>query len=79
MHHDFLPLDVQLAQGCRAQLEQGLFKPVDRIRAHRYPVAKEGTTLKMEVEYPNSRGKLALFRISAGEIRCIESLSVFQP
>jgi len=93
----------QVAQGCRAQLEQGLFKPVDRIRARRYPVvneetgvvvalaiedhaaryvdyqAKDGTALKVEVEYPNSRGTLTLFKISDGAIQRIESVSVFLP
>lgn len=93
----------QVAQGCKAQLEQGLFKPVDRIRARRYPVvneatgvvvalaiedhaaryvdyqAKDGTALKVEVEYPNSRGTLQLFKISGGEIQRIEGVSVFLP
>lgn len=93
----------QLAQGCRAQLELGLFKPVDRIRARRYPVvneetgvvvalaiedhaaryvdyqAKNGTALKVAVEYPNSRGTLELFKISDGAIQYIEGVSVFLP
>lgn len=93
----------RLVQGCRAQLEQGLFKPVDRIRARRYPVVNEetgvvvalsiedhatryvdysstsGTALKVEVEYPNSRGMLELFKISNGEIQRIEGVSVFLP
>lgn len=33
----------QLAEGCRQQLELGLHKPVDRIRARRYPVVNEET------------------------------------
>ncbi|MGA0805071.1 MAG: hypothetical protein ACO3PV_00965 [Pseudohongiellaceae bacterium] len=33
----------QLARGCRQQLELGLYKPVDRIRARRYPVVDEET------------------------------------
>jgi len=93
----------QVAEGCQTQLEQGLFKPVDRIRARRYPVVNEengvvvalsiedhaaryvdyssraGTALKVEVEYPNSRGMLELFKISNGEIQRIEGVSVFLP
>ncbi len=91
----------QVAQGCQAQLEQGLFRPVDRIRARRFPVVNEetglvvalsledhatryvdysatnGTPLKVEVEYPNTRGMLELFKIRDGAIERIEGVSVF--
>lgn len=93
----------QLAQGCRQQLEAGLHKPVDRIRARRYPVVDEetgvvvalsledhavryidysssdGQPLKVEVEYPNTRGRLELFKIENGEITRIDGVSVFLP
>lgn len=92
-----------VAQGCRAQFEQGLFKPVDRIRARRYPVVNEdtgvvvalsledhaaryvdynaidGTALQVEVEYPNTRGMLELFKIRDGAIQRVEGISVFLP
>lgn len=92
-----------VARGCAAQLRAGLFKPVDRIRARRYPVIDEtrgivvalsiedhatrfvdyvstdGKPLAVEVEYPNSRGRLDLFKISEGEIVAIEGVSVFLP
>lgn len=91
------------ARGCGAQLRAGVFKPVDRIRARRYPVIDEtrgivvalsiedhatrfvdyasidGTPLAVEVEYPNSRGRLDLFKISDGKIAAIEGVSVFLP
>jgi hypothetical protein len=93
----------QLAEGCRQQLELGLYKPVDRIRARRYPVVNEesgvvvalsledhavryvdytsteGKPLKVEVEYPNTRGRLELFKIENGEITRIDGVSVFLP
>lgn len=92
-----------IANGCRQQLEQGLFKPADRIRARRYPVVNEetgvvvalsledhavryvdyesvgGVPLKVEVEYPNTRGRLDLFKIVDGEIARIDGVSVFLP
>ena len=92
-----------VAQGCGAQFEQGLFKPVDRIRARRYPVVNEetgvvvalsledhatryvdynavdGTALQVEVEYPNTRGMLELFKIRDGAIQRVEGISVFLP
>lgn len=93
----------QVAEGCQAQLERGVYRPVDRIRARRYPVVNEaagivvalaiedhatryvdysttdGQALKVEVEYPNSRGMLELFRIRDGRIERIEGISVFLP
>lgn len=93
----------QVAEGCKAQLERGVYRPVDRIRARRYPVVNEatgivvalaiedhatryvdytttdGTALKVEVEYPNSRGMLELFRVRDGQIERIEGISVFLP
>lgn len=93
----------QLAEGCRQQLELGLHKPVDRIRARRYPVVNEetgvvvalsledhavrsvdytstdGKSLKVEVEYPNTRGRLELFKIENGSITRIDGVSVFLP
>src|SRR5690606_18285646 len=93
----------QVAQGCLAQLQQGLFKPVDRIRARRYPVvieetgvvvalsledhatryvdytSVEGAPLKVEVEYPNTRGRLELFRLRDGAIERVDGISVFLP
>jgi hypothetical protein len=93
----------QLAEGCRQQLTLGLHKPVDRIRARRYPVVNEetgvvvalsledhavryvdytstdGKPLKVEVEYPNARGRLELFKIVSGEITRIDGVSVFLP
>jgi hypothetical protein len=92
-----------IAEGCRAQLEAGIYKPVDRIRARRYPVVNEetgvvvalsiedhatryvnytstdGQALSVEVEYPNSRGMLELFKISDGAIQRMEGISVFLP
>lgn len=93
----------ELAPGCRAQLEWGLFRPVDRIRARRYPIvdqelgvvlalcledhavryvdyqAVDGTPLKVQVEYPNTRGLFELFKIRNGTIEHIEGVSVFLP
>ena len=90
-------------QGCEAQLKAGVFKPVDRIRARRYPVINEttgvvvalsiedhaarfvdyatldGKPLAIPVEYPNSRGKLDLFKIVDGNITHIDGVSVFLP
>jgi hypothetical protein len=90
-------------QGCEAQLQAGVYKPVDRIRARRYPVVNEATgvvvalsledhatryvdyttvdgkPLAVQVEYPNSRGHLDLFKIEAGAIQRIEGVSVFLP
>ena len=37
------------------------------------------TPLAVEVEYPNSRGRLDLFKISDGKIAAIEGVSVFLP
>lgn len=91
------------AQGCEDQLEKGVYKPVDRIRARRYPVVNEATgvvvalsiedhatryvdytttdgkALAVQVEYPNSRGKLDVFKIVDGEISRIDGVSVFLP
>lgn len=93
----------KLAQGCRQQLEEGLFKPADRVRARRFPVvdeasgvvvalsledhavryvdyqSKSGAPLKVEVEYPNTRARLDLFKIVNGEITRIDGVSVFSP
>ncbi|HWK54810.1 MAG TPA: hypothetical protein VNR18_10595 [Hyphomicrobiales bacterium] len=93
----------QVAQGCLTQLQQGLFKPVDRIRARRYPVidtetgvvvalsledhatryvdytSTDGVPLKVEVEYPNTRGRLELFRLRNGAIERVDGISVFLP
>lgn len=90
-------------QGCEAQLKAGVFKPVDRIRARRYPVVNpetgvvvalsiedhatryvdyttlDGKPLAVQVEYPNSRGKLDLFKIVDGKISHIDGVSVFLP
>jgi len=92
-----------IAQGCAAQLEEGIYKPVDRIRARRFPVINEetgvvvalsiedhatryvnyestsGQSLKVDIEYPNSRGLLEIFKIIDGEIARIEEVSVFLP
>ena len=93
----------QAVEGCEAQLEAGVFKPVDRIRARRYPVINEATgvvvalsiedhaaryvdyetldgkPLAVQVEYPNSRGRLDLFKIVDGSITRIDGVSVFLP
>lgn len=93
----------QAAEGCEAQLEIGVYKPAERIRARRFPVVDEergvvvalsledhpvrfteyettdGQTLNVEVEYPNTRGMLELFKIVEGEITRIEGVSVFLP
>jgi hypothetical protein len=90
-------------QGCEAQFKAGVFKPVDRIRARRYPVVNaetgvvvalsiedhaaryvdytmlDGKPLAVQVEYPNSRGKLDLFKIVDGKISHIDGVSVFLP
>ncbi len=92
-----------IAQGCAAQLEEGIYKPVNRIRARRFPVINEekgvvvalsiedhatryvnyesnsGQSLKVDIEYPNSRGLLEIFKIVDGEIARIEGISVFLP
>lgn len=93
----------RVVQGCETQLRAGVFKPVDRIRARRYPIVNESTgvvvalsiedhatrfvdyttldgkPLAVQVEYPNSRGKLDLFKIVDGKIARIEGVSVFLP
>jgi len=92
-----------IAQGCAAQLEEGIYKPVNRIRARRFPVINEekgvvvalsiedhatryvnyesnsGQSLKVDIEYPNSRGLLEIFKIVDGKIARIEGISVFLP
>jgi len=92
-----------LAQNCKSQLEQGLYKPVDRIRARRYPIVNvdtgvvvalsledhatrymdytsvKGAPLKVEVEYPNTRGMVQLFKIRNGQIERVDGISVFLP
>lgn len=91
------------AEGCKAQLEIGLYKPVERIRARRYPVVDTANgvvvalsledhatrTLKftttdgkehdVDVRYPNTRGRLDLFKIVDGAIVRIDGVSVFLP
>jgi len=100
-HGDYWAADI--AQGCRQQLEEGIYKPVERIRSRRFPVINEetgvivaltledhavryvdyestsGENLKVDVEYPNTRGMLELFKIVDGEIARIEGVSVFLP
>lgn len=90
-------------QGCAEQLATRVYKPVDRIRARRYPVVDEVTgvvaalsiedhatryvdytttdnkPLTVQVEYPNSRGRLDVFKIVDGEISRIDGVSVFLP
>ena len=90
-------------KGCEAQLKAGVYKPVDRIRARRYPVVNEttgvvvalsledhaaryvdytsvdGKPLAVQIEYPNSRGHLDLFKIEDGAIKRIDGVSVFLP
>ncbi|MES2624683.1 MAG: hypothetical protein V4628_05365 [Pseudomonadota bacterium] len=91
------------AEGCKAQLEIGLYKPVERIRARRYAVVDtakgivaalsledhatrtlqydtlDGKTHDVDVRYPNTRGRLDLFKIVDGEIVRIDGVSVFLP
>jgi hypothetical protein len=91
------------AQGCKAQLEIGLYKPVERIRARRYPVVDvakgivvalsledhatrelkfmttDGVEHDVDVRYPNTRGRLDLFKIVDGNIVRIDGVSVFLP
>lgn len=93
----------QAAQGCKAQLEIGLYKPVERIRARRYPVVdtekgvvvalsledhatrelkymtNDGKEHDVDVRYPNTRGRMDLFKIVDGEIARIDGVSVFLP
>jgi hypothetical protein len=93
----------QVAQGCKAQLEIGLYKPVERIRARRYPIVdrdkgvvvamsledhaartlqfatKDGELHDIDVRYPNTRGRLDLFKIVDGEIVRIDGVSAFLP
>lgn len=100
-HGNYWAADI--ARGCRQQLEAGIYLPVDRIRARRFPVvdtetgvvvalsiedhaaryvnyeSTSGQTLKIDIEYPNSRGMLELFKIVDGEIARIEGVSVFLP
>jgi hypothetical protein len=100
-HGNYWAADI--TQGCRQQLEEGIYKPVDRIRSRRFPVVNEetgvvvaltiedhatryveyastsGETLKVDVEYPNSRGMLELFKVVDGNIARIEGVSVFLP
>ncbi len=91
------------AQGCKAQLEIALYKPVERIRARRYPIVDttkgivvalsledhaarelqykttDGNMHDIDVRYPNTRGRVDLFKIVDGEIVRIEGVSVFLP
>ncbi len=100
-HGNYWAADI--AEGCRQQLEEGIYKPVDRVRARRFPVVIEeigvvvaltiqdhaaryvdyestsGKLLKVDVEYPNSRGMLEVFKVVDGEISRIEGVSVFLP
>jgi hypothetical protein len=100
-HGNYWAADI--AEGCRRQLEEGIYKPVDRVRARRFPVVSEetgvvvaltiedhatryveykstsGQSLKVDVEYPNSRGMLELFKVVDGKIARIEGVSVFLP
>jgi len=100
-HGDYWAADI--AEGCQAQLEEGLYKPVDRIRARSFPIINEetgvvvavsiedhaaryveyeslsGDNLKINVEYPNSRGMVEIFKIIDGKIARIEGVSVFLP
>ncbi len=93
----------QVAEGCKAQLEIGLYKPVERIRARRYAVVDpargvvaalsledhatrslkfetiDGRSHDVDVRYPNTRGRLDLFKIVDGEIVRIDGVSVFLP
>ena len=93
----------QAAEGCRAQMAAGIYKPAERIRGRRYPVVNEekglvvalsledhpvrfteyqttdGQTLNVEVEYPNTRGMLEIFKVADGKIARIEGVSVFLP
>ena len=93
----------QAAQGCKAQLEIGLYKPVERIRARRYPVVDtakgivvalsledhaardlkyttlDGKEHDIDVRYPNTRGRMDLFKIVDGAITRIDGVSVFLP
>ncbi len=41
-----------IAQGCAAQLEEGIYKPVNRIRARRFPVINEekGVVVALSIE-----------------------------
>jgi hypothetical protein len=90
-------------QGCEAQLKAGVYKPVERIRARRYPVVNEdtgvvvaltledhatrfldyttldGKPLSVQVPYPNTRGRLDIFKVESGKIARIEGVSVFLP
>ena len=92
-----------IARGCEAQLHEGIYKPVDRIRSRRFPVINEATgvivaltiedhatryvnyestsgkELKVDVEYPNSRGMLEMIKIVDGKIARIEGVSAFLP
>jgi hypothetical protein len=92
-----------IAEGCRQQLEEGIYKPVDRIRSRRFPVVVEetgvvvaltiedhatryveyrsnsGDTLKVDVEYPNSRGMLEIFKVVDGKVARVEGVSAFLP
>jgi hypothetical protein len=89
--------------GCRQQFEIGLYRPVDRVRARRYPIVDEArgvvvalafldraaryvdyTTLdgkkrSIDIEYPNTRGVLELFKIENGKIKRVEGVASFQP
>jgi hypothetical protein len=91
------------AQGCKAQLEIALYKPVERIRARRYPVVDtakgvvvalsledhaarelkymttDGVEHDIDVRYPNTRGRMDLFKIVDGNIVRIDGVSVFLP
>ena len=92
-----------IARGCEAQFREGIYKPVDRIRARRFPIINEetgvvvaltiedhatryvdyqstsGDALKVDIEYPNSRGMLEIFKIIDGDVARIEGISVFLP
>ncbi len=92
-----------IARGCEAQFREGIYKPVDRIRARRFPIVNEetgvvvvlsledhaaryvnyestsGKSLKIDIEYPNSRGMLEIFKIIDGKVARIDGVSVFLP
>lgn len=90
-------------KGCEPQMKAGVYKPVERIRARRFPVINtetgvvvalsledhatryldyktvDGKALNVQVPYPNTRGRLDIFKIDDGKIKRIEGVSVLLP
>jgi hypothetical protein len=59
------------AQGCRQQLEIGLFRYVDRVRARRYPIIDESRGIVVAVTYLDHAARYAEYETLDGRDRTI--------